>query len=53
VYVAQDGDLDVGALPANLDHKCSFVRVFPWRWTSKKGFGGGTLIDNTRPTMVV
>lgn len=47
VFVAQDGDLEVGVLPANLDHQCNFVRVFPWRWTSKKGWGGGvnTQID--------
>jgi len=41
VYVAQDGDLDVGVMATNLDHQCSFVRVFPWRWTGKKGWGGG------------
>lgn len=40
VYVAQDGDLDVGALPPALDRACSFVRVFPWRWTAKKGWAG-------------
>jgi autotransporter-associated beta strand protein len=41
VYVAQDGDLEVGLMPTNLDHQCLFVRVFPWRWTAKKGWGGG------------
>jgi len=47
VYVAQDGDLDVGLMPTNLDHQCNFIRVFPWRWTGKKGWGGGvvTAID--------
>ena len=40
VYIAQDGDLEIGALPANLDHQCDFVRVIPWRWTGKKGWGG-------------
>ncbi len=40
VYVAQDADLEVGVLAANLDDQCSFVRVFPWRWTGKKGWGG-------------
>ena len=39
-YVAQDGDLDVSVLPANLDDSISFVRVLPWRWTSKKGWAG-------------
>jgi autotransporter-associated beta strand protein len=41
VYVAQDGELDVAVLPAGLDHAARFVRVFPWRWTSKKGWVGG------------
>jgi autotransporter-associated beta strand protein len=41
VFVAQDGDLDVGIMAAELDHACSFLRVIPWRWTSKKGYGGG------------
>lgn len=39
-YVAQDGDLDVGRLPAALDNNVRFVRVFPWRWVSKKGIAG-------------
>ncbi len=38
VYVAQDGDLEIGALPANLDHQCDFVRVIPWRWVAKRGW---------------
>ena len=41
VFVAQDGDLDVGVLATNLDRAARFVRVFPWRWTSKKGWAGG------------
>jgi len=36
-FVAADGDLEVGALPATLNNSVSFVRVFPWRWVSKKG----------------
>ncbi|HET6407945.1 MAG TPA: LamG-like jellyroll fold domain-containing protein, partial [Chthoniobacteraceae bacterium] len=36
-YVAQDGDLDVSALPASLENKIRFIRIFPWRWVSKKG----------------
>ncbi len=39
-YIAQDGDLDVGALPATLDGKIRFIYVTPWRWTSKKGVSG-------------
>ena len=41
VFVAQDGDLDVGMLAPNLDRAARFVRVFPWRWASKKGWAGG------------
>ena len=37
-YVAQDGDLQVGVLPTGLDHAATFVRVFPWRWTAKRGW---------------
>ena len=36
-YVAQDGDLEVGVLPATLDKQVQFIYVTPWRWTSKKG----------------
>jgi putative glycosyl hydrolase/concanavalin A-like lectin/glucanase superfamily protein/putative Ig domain-containing protein len=39
-YVAQDGDLEVGRLPALLENGVRFVRVFPWRWVSKKGIAG-------------
>ena len=36
-YVAQDSDLEISIMPAGLDRTVSFVRVFPWRWVSKKG----------------
>ena len=36
-YVAQDADLEVSLLPSALDRTISFVRIFPWRWTGKKG----------------
>ncbi|RYD23990.1 MAG: hypothetical protein EOP88_02010 [Verrucomicrobiaceae bacterium] len=39
-YVAQDGDIEVALLPGDLDDSISFVRVFPWRWTGKKGIAG-------------
>lgn len=39
-YVAQDGDLEIGALPATLDKQVQFIYVTPWRWTSKKGIAG-------------
>jgi fibronectin type 3 domain-containing protein len=40
VYVAQDGDIEVGALPSGLNDALGFIRVFPWRWTGKKGWSG-------------
>lgn len=39
-YVAQDGDLEVARLPGSLENAIRFVRVFPWRWTAKKGVAG-------------
>ncbi len=39
-YVAQDCDLEIGVLPGKLNDKINFVRVFPWRWVSKKGIAG-------------
>jgi hypothetical protein len=40
-YVAQDHDIVVDGLPPGLDKGVQVVRVFPWRWTSKKGVAGG------------
>lgn len=40
VYIAQDGDLNVGVLAGGLNDSVKFVRVFPWRWTTKKGLSG-------------
>ena len=39
-YIAQDGDLEVGVLPATLSQQVQFIYVTPWRWTSKKGIAG-------------
>jgi hypothetical protein len=39
-YVAQDCDLEIGVLPGKLNDKINFIRVFPWRWVSKKGIAG-------------
>lgn len=39
-YVAQDQDVVVNSLPKGLDQGLRFIRVFPWRWTSKKGIAG-------------
>ncbi|AQQ08984.1 Rhamnogalacturonan endolyase YesW precursor [Sedimentisphaera cyanobacteriorum] len=40
-YVAQDCDLLIGSLPPELDGNVNFARIFPWRWTPKKGIAGG------------
>jgi len=40
-YVAQDHDVVLGEMPKELANGVRFVRVFPWRWTSKKGIAGG------------
>lgn len=39
-YVAQDGDLEISVLPADLENNARFVFVTPWRWSSKKGIAG-------------
>ena len=36
IFVAQDSDVEVWTMPANLSG-AQFVRVLPWRWVSKKG----------------
>jgi autotransporter-associated beta strand protein len=37
IYIAQDHDVNIGNLPGNLNDAVQYVRVFPWRWVSKKG----------------
>jgi hypothetical protein len=44
-YVAQDGDLEVGRLPAALENNIRYVRIFPWRWVGKKGVAGNIESD--------
>jgi hypothetical protein len=44
-YVAQDHDIEVANLPAGLDQGVGFLRVFPWRWTQKKGVAGAIWQD--------
>jgi len=39
-YVAQDTDVEIDDLPNGLDASIRFVRIFPWRWVTKKGFAG-------------
>ncbi|RYD34299.1 MAG: hypothetical protein EOP85_19965, partial [Verrucomicrobiaceae bacterium] len=40
-YVAQDHDLVISGLPKGLESGVKFIRVFPWRYTGKKGIAGG------------
>ena len=35
--VAAEGDLEIGAVSDWMNNGVNFVRVFPWRWTGKKG----------------
>ena len=41
VYIAQDEDINIEVIGEELDNSVSFIRVFPWRWTNKKGWAGG------------
>lgn len=38
-FIADAEDLEIN-LPAELNGKVSFIRVFPWEWVSKKGWVG-------------
>ncbi|MEX1116646.1 MAG: glycosyl hydrolase [Akkermansiaceae bacterium] len=50
VFIAQDDDLDITEMPAELGTGIRFVRVFPWRWVAKKGWAGNN--DSGNPGMV-
>lgn len=39
-FIADNEDLLVSQLPPELNKKISFIRVFPWEWVTKKGWGG-------------
>ena len=41
VFIAEKEDIQISTLQAGLNDRISFVRVFPWRYTDKKGFGSG------------
>jgi len=42
VFIAENADVEVSTLQLGLNNQVSFVRVFPWRYTEKKGMGWGT-----------
>ena len=41
VFIADSQDIQISTLQAGLNNQVSFVRVFPWRYTEKKGMGWG------------
>ncbi len=41
VFIADAQDIEISTLQVGLNDKVSFVRVFPWRYSDKKGFGSG------------
>lgn len=45
VFIASDADLEVPVMPEGMEGFVSFVRVFKWEWTSKKGWAGGVGSD--------
>lgn len=42
VFIADDTDLRLPSLPAELDGKVSYVRVMRWQYPSKKGWAGSS-----------
>lgn len=47
VFIADKEDIEVSLLQVELNNKVSFIRVFPWRYTNKKGIGSGIDFDRT------
>ena len=41
VFIADESGLEIEIMPEGLNNAVSFVRVFPWKYVSKKGWGGG------------
>jgi Glycosyl hydrolase catalytic core/Secretion system C-terminal sorting domain/F5/8 type C domain len=41
VFIAENDDVQISTLQNGLNDNVSFIRVFPWRFTEKKGFGSG------------
>ncbi|MDR2085941.1 MAG: T9SS type A sorting domain-containing protein [Dysgonamonadaceae bacterium] len=41
VFIANDGDLEVNAMPKGLEASVSFIRVFRWDWVNQRGWAGG------------
>ncbi len=47
VYIADKADVIISQLPDALKGKISFIRVFPWKWVSKKGWAGAEVFADT------
>ena len=41
VFIADNQDIQISTIQVGLNDKVSFVRVFPWRYSDKKGFASG------------
>jgi uncharacterized repeat protein (TIGR02543 family) len=41
VFIASDDDIEVSEMPEGMEGFVSFIRVFKWEWTGKKGWAGG------------
>lgn len=51
VFIADSEDLEVPALQTELNQTVSFIRVFRWRWVSKKGWAGtGDRVNKVQAT---
>ena len=53
VFIAENDDIQISTLQVGLNDKVSFVRVFPWRYTDKKGFASGLPDFNRTITPVI
>jgi hypothetical protein len=41
VFIAEKSDIEISTMQVGLNNQVSFVRVFPWRYSDKKGFASG------------
>ena len=41
MFIASDEDIDAPEMPEGMEGFVSFIRVFKWEWTAKKGWAGG------------
>lgn len=53
VFIAEKDDIQISTLQVGLNDRVSFVRVFPWRYTDKKGFASGLPDFNRTKTPVI